>query len=185
MSDRERGAPPGPAVKDRWWVDFGDKRREAPRQPSGPAGSRFFRAAQGFDQETARQRLTDLNMRLLLEANPPEGGWGYVRVADAIYPERERERVKNAVRLPPYARGAIVDCGRSLRVLVTGTPIGERILELALGEALSFDCWVHGEWVREAVFDDVHQATAALGKFIQEYLSPEGIAAWEGLRARA
>ena len=101
------------------------------------------------------------------------------------YPERELERIKRLVVLPPYARGVIVDCGRSVRLLITGTPVGERLLELALGEAPSFDCWVHQEWVREAVFDDADKALRALRNFIAEYLSPEGIAHAESVAARA
>ena len=186
MTNTQRGAPQKLTVKDRWWVDFGDKRRErARRRPSGPAGQSFYRSAIGFEQESARSRLTDLNLKLLMAVYPPEGKWGYVQLAETSYRERERERIKELVALPPYARGALIDCGRSVRVLVTGTPIGERILELALGENPSFDCWVHGDWVREAVFDDARQAIRVLRRFIAEFLSPEGITAWEALRAQA
>jgi hypothetical protein len=108
-----------------------------------------------------------------------------VRLAETSYPERELERIKRLVVLPAYARGVIVDCGRSVRLLITGTTIGERLLELALGEAPSFDCWVHHEWVREAVFDDADKALRALRGFIKQYLSPEGIAHAEAVAARA
>ncbi len=184
MSEADPPDGQGPNVKDRWWVDAGEKRSQKPR-PSGPAGSSFYRAGAGFDQETARTRLTDLNMKLLIEANPPEGGWGYVQLAETPYPERERERIKGMIPVPAYARGALIDSGRSVRLLFTGTPIGERILELALGEVLSFDCWVHGDWVREAVFEDMRKAAAAFNKLVDEFLSPAGIANWEALRAQA
>jgi hypothetical protein len=185
MSEQGKPGDEGKAVTDRWWVDSGEKRREPAKRPSGPVGSRFYRTAEGFDQEAARARLTDLNMKLLVEANPPEGGWGYVQLAETAYPERERERIIALVALPAYARGAFIDSGRSVRVLVTGTPIGERILELALGDAPSFDCWVMGDWVREAVYEDVEVAVKSLRAFIEEFLSPQGIAAWEALRAQA
>ena len=149
MSDDPTGAPP--AVKDRWWVETGDKRRErtAPvAAPAPPVGSKFYRSGIGFNQETARSRLTDLNLKLLMQANPPTGGWGYVQLAETTFPERERERIKDQITVPPYARAVLVDCGRSVRVLVTGTPLGQRILDLTLGDNPSFDCWIDGEWVR-------------------------------------
>jgi hypothetical protein len=188
MAERHGGGAPPPAqnptVKDRWWVDTGDKRREkAPT--NAPVASGFYRSAAGFEQDTARARLTDLNMKLLVDGNPPEGGWGYVALIDPPFPEVERERIKNRVALASYARGVVVDSGRSVRILITGTPIGQRVLDLTLGDAPSFDCWVDGEWVREAVFEDADQAIDGLRRFIGEYLSPESIADWEARRARA
>ena len=178
-------ATQGPTVANRWWVDLGGTEKVKVRRPAGPAGSQFFEVAHDFEQERARERLTDNNLKLLHAANPPEGGWGYVQLAETSYPERELERIKRLVTLPQYARGLIVDCGRSVRLLVTGTPLGERLLELALGEAPSFDCWVHHEWVREVVFDDGDKALRALRGFVVEFLSPEGIAHAESIAARA
>lgn len=190
MSDEPDGdepeQPDEPAVKDRWWVDTGDKRREraAPVVPAPPVGSRFYRSGVGFNQDVARSRLTDLNLKLLMEANPPEGGWGYVQLAETRFPERDRERIKQEVALPAYARGVLVDCGRSVRLLITGTPLGQRIIDLTLGEAPSFDCWIEGEWVREQLFRDMRSAMQALARFIPEVLSPDGIATWEARRAQ-
>jgi hypothetical protein len=175
----------GPTVSNRWWVDLGGSEKVKSKRPPGPAGSQFFQVAHDFEQERARERLTDNNLKLLHAADPPEGGWGYARLAETTYPERELERIKNLVGLPAYARGVIVDCGRSVRLLVTGTPVGERLLELTLGEAPSFDCWVHNEWVREALFEDADKAIRALRGFIREYLSPDGIARAEAIAARA
>ena len=185
MSDEPGGSPP--AVKDRWWVETGDKKREraAPAAvPPPPVGSKFYRSGIGFNQETARSRLTDLNLKLLMQANPPEGGWGYVQLAETTFPERERERIKEQIAVPPYARAVLVDCGRSVRVLFTGTPIGQRVLDLTLGDNPSFDCWIDGEWVRERLFRDARGALGALRRYVREYLSPEGIATWESLRAQ-
>lgn len=174
-----------PTVANRWWVDLGGTEKIKSKRPPGPAGSQFFQVAHDFEQERARERLTDNNLKVLAMGAPPEGGWGYVRLAETTYPERELERIKKLVALPSYARGVIVDCGRSIRVLVTGTPLGERLLELAVGEAPSFDCWVHHEWVHEALFEDADQALRALRGFIRHYLSPDGIAQYESIAARA
>ncbi|MFN8628217.1 MAG: hypothetical protein U0587_19875 [Candidatus Binatia bacterium] len=175
----------GPTVANRWWVDLGKAEKVQVKRPPGPAGSQLFQVGKDFEQDAAKELLTDHNLKLLHAAAPPEGGWGYVNLSAARYPERELERIKKLVPLPPYARGVIVDCGRSLRLLITGTPLGERTLELTLGESPSFDCWVRNEWVREALFDDADKALKALQRFMREYLSPEGIAHAEAIAARA
>jgi hypothetical protein len=193
MSDPVSSDPKNPTVKDRWWVDTGDKNKKGQKvapsaeeaKPAAPVGSRLYRSGLGFDQEIARARLTDLNMKLLVEANPAEGGWGYVQLAEDPFPEQEREKIRNGINLPSYARGAVIDGGRSLRLLFTGTPIGERVLDLALTEVPSFDCWIHGDWVREEVFENRRHALERIHKLIDEFLSPEGIALWELLRAQA
>jgi len=184
----EEKAVQKPTVTNRWWVDLGGKEKfkvTRPAGPAGPAGSQFFTVAHDFEQERARDRLTDNNLKILMAADPQEGAWSAVRLAETSYPERELDQIKRLVNLPPYARGVIVDCGRSIRILVTGTPIGDRLLEMALGDAPSFDCWVHQEWVQEALFDDADKAIRALQRFIRQYLLPENIARYEDIVARA
>jgi len=176
------------AVKDRWWVDFGGKDNAvappvAAPAAAAPVGAKFYRAAHGFEQEAARSRLTDLNLKLLVEANPDLGQWGYVQLVERPFASKEAERIRETVELPPYARGAFVDSGRTVRLLVTGTPIGERILELALTREPSFDCWIQGEWVREELFKDRKRALRAFKDYIVRYLSPDCIAAWEADRS--
>lgn len=184
MTDKPEGGGDAPAVKDRWWVDSGDKRRERAPAPPAPVGSRLYRSGAGFDQEVARTRLSDNNRRILVEANPADGEWVYKLLADKPHNEQNRQRVISQVPLPPYARGVVVDCGRTLRLLVTGTPLGDRILDLTLANNPSFDCWVDGEWVRERTFRDQRSALGALRRFIHEWLSAEGMAAWDAIRAR-
>jgi hypothetical protein len=183
MSDKPEGGE-APAVKDRWWVDSGDKRRERAPAPVTRVGARLYRSGAGFDQEVARIRLSDNNRRILMEANPAEGEWAYTQLAEKPHNEQNRQRILSQVPLPAYARGVLVDCGRVLRLLVTGTPVGERILDLTLGDTPSFDCWVDGDWVRERTFRDQRSALGALRRIIPEMLSAEGMAAWEAIRAR-
>jgi len=174
-----------PTVANRWWVDVGGKEKVKVVRPAGPAGSGFFTVAHDFEQERARERLTDNNLKILMSAEPVEGEWRSVRLAETSYPDRELDHIKKLISLPPYARGVVVDCGRSIRILVTGTPVGDRILEMALGEAPSFDCWVHQEWVHEALFDDGDKAIRALQRYIRQYLAPQSIARHEEIVARA
>ncbi len=209
MSDdpKEGGQPAegeDKAVKDRWWVDFGDKGKGQEKEKDADAvrpepvaevepvaiaptdvGQRFYRAAKGFEQEAARSRLTDLNQKLLIDANPDLGLWGYVLLVERPFSAKEAERIRATIDLPAYARGAFIDSGRSVRILVTGTPIGERVLELALTREPSFDCWVQGEWVKEELFKDRKRALRGFREYIERYLSPESITAWESDRARA
>jgi len=172
-------------VTDRWWVETAPKQRPKETRPAGPAGTSFFTVAHDFEQDRARDRLTDNNLKLLQMANPPEGGWGYVQLADHKFPARELDRIKQLINLPAYARAAIIDSGRTIRILATGNPVGERILDLTLGDAPSFDCWIDGEWVREATFDGVKAAVKAFRRFLADYLSPEGIARGADVAARA
>lgn len=175
------------AVKDRWWVDFGPKdnsQAEPTAAPPVPVGEKFYRSANGFEQEAARARLTDSNLKLLIEANPAEGEWGYVLLGEKPFPAADAERIRQSVNLPGYSRGVLIDSGRSVRLLITGTPIGERILELALVKEPSFDCWIEEEWVCERVFKDRKRALRGIHDLIEHYLSPQGIAAWESARAR-
>lgn len=189
MAGKDKGGKPKegeePLVADRWWADLGDKRRESGKRTSGPAGAFFFQSGNGFEQDRARSRLTDNNLKLLNEAAPDEGTWAYVQLGDSQHPEERRQRLMQRIPLPRYARGVLVDSGQYVRLLLTGTPIGGRILEIALSGLPSFDCWVHGEWVREEVYSNIDAAVKATPALIVEFLSPEAIAAWEERRARA
>jgi hypothetical protein len=56
----------GPAVENRWWVDTGKTKERARPLPPGerpPVGSKFFDIGYEFDQERARERLTDCNLK--------------------------------------------------------------------------------------------------------------------------
>jgi hypothetical protein len=165
-------------LHNRWWVDQGKPReqhRTELRQNESVAGASFFRVAAGYDQETARSHLTDLNLKLLEEGNPPAQGWGYLRMTPDRFSARTLEKIKRAVPLPPGVRALAVDSGVSLRVILTGDPPGERLLELRFGEESSFDAWVRGEWVGEAVFERLADALQASPAFVAEYLGSPAV----------
>lgn len=172
------------AVENRWWVDTTDKKRPPVAKTEAAVGSRFFRAGLGFEQERARDRLTDNNLKILLDNEPPEGGWAYVQLAEKRHPQKDQERIRSALKIPPFARAVFVDSGRVARILVTGTPVGQRILEITLGYAPSFDCWVGDEWIEERVFKNPTEAIKAAKKLIHRYLSPDEIAHDEAISPR-
>jgi hypothetical protein len=200
VADRRRGAsdrpapapaaaapPPDesspPAVENRWWVDSGTPKRRtgpaaAPREASDGrpvrlAGERLFRAGRDFDQDRARTRLTDSNLNWIKEANPPEDGWAYVALTEGRARDELIARVKHSVRLPRGARAVLLDSGTSLRVVATGTPVGEQIAELTLGNESSFDAWAGGEWVCERVYRGRDRALREASGLLARYLSRE------------
>ena len=170
---QERGQG-GPAVPNRWWVDTGKTKEHARPAVTGerpPIGSKFFDIGYEFDQDRARTRLTDINLKFLEEAKPAAGEWAMLRmVPNHSVPAAELERMKRRLALPPDARGVIVDSGRSVRFIITGDPIGERILEFTLGEESSFDCWIRGDWVREELFGSLDDAWAKARPYVGQYL---------------
>jgi len=176
-----------PAVADRWWVDATDveKNRPKPVAVAVPVASQFYRSAQGFEQEKARERLTDNNWKVIAAANPPEGEWVNVSFAETKFSQREIEKIKEQIALPAYARGVIADSGRCVRLLVTGTPVGERLLELTLGDDPSFDCWIRNEWVDESRFQNRSHALKVFRRLVRKYLSPESIAEYQSIVAQA
>src|SRR5919197_6437284 len=88
---------------DRWWVDQGKDAKGAPAvRPPTKYGGRFFRTGEGFEQERARLRLTDSNLKWLEEASPPPDAWVVVHVLPGErLPEGRIEKAKAAFRLPP------------------------------------------------------------------------------------
>ena len=105
MAEPETPDQKADPTTNRWWVDSSAKERAKPQPaPAAVAGAKFFRAAQGFAQEPARDRLTDNNLKIVRQASPPEGEWVYVKLGDSAFSEKERERIKREVALPPYAR---------------------------------------------------------------------------------
>jgi hypothetical protein len=171
--------PPKPTVENRWWVDSatakdrrgGGSAEGSSRQAVAPiVGARLFGVGRDFDQDRARSRLTDSNLNWLREANPAENEWAYLAMIAERSPRELIERVKRAIRLPRGARGVLVDSGSSLRVIVTGKPIGERIAELTLGGDSSLDAWVQGEWVQEKPFRSRERALREASAFIARFL---------------
>lgn len=165
----------GVRVEDRWWVDTGGQRDRrgaaAPAERGRPiVGERLFAVGRDFDQERALAHLVDDNLRLIQEADPPAGAWGYLALTEERSPPERIEKARRRLRLPKWARGVLVDSGASLRAIATGTPEGERIVELRLGPSPSLDAWAGGEWVRERVFRGRDRALREGGRLIVRYL---------------
>jgi hypothetical protein len=160
--------------ENRWWVDQGKSRERAkPQERQAPAGAQFFRSVENYDQEQARENLSDLNLKLLQESNPAPGEWAYLPLLAERSSAKEVEKIKRGFPLPASARGVLVDSGQSLRAIVTDTARGERILEFNFIDEASFDCWIRGEWVREEVFNDKHQLLQNAPQLLRQYLEKD------------
>ncbi len=156
--------------ENRWWVDTTEEKVGPQRpKPVTKVGERLFAAGRGFDQETAHSQLTDFNLKLLEEAAVLQGGWSYIATSQARSRKGEVAKVKRQLPLPPTVRGLIVDCGHSLRLLITGKPIGNCILEFRLGREPCFDCWLDGEWIDEKVFRNSDEALRRARLYIKRY----------------
>lgn len=162
----------------KWWIDQSKAGEGSKRRGSdAPYGARFYRSAAGYEQERARSNLTDLNKKLLMEGDPPEGGFAILRLIDEQAPSQWIENAKRTLRLPPEGRALLVDSGRSVRAIVTGTPPGERILEFNFNKAQpSFDAWVRDEWREEIVFRSLGEMRRRAPELIERYLGAAALA---------
>ena len=163
-----------PVSDNRWWVEQGKSReRVKPEDRQAPAGAVFFRSVEGYDQEQARENLTDLILKLLAQGNPAPGEWAYLPLLEERCPAKEIERVKRALPLPAEARGVLVDSSLSLRAIITGSPVNERVLEFNFIDEASFDCWIRGDWVCEKVFNGKHELLQRAADLLHRYMEKD------------
>lgn len=146
-------------------------------------GAAFFRTVEEYDQTQAEKNLTDLNPRLLAEADPEPGAWGYVALLETTSPQREIEKIKRALPLPPAARGVIVDSGLSLRAIVADTQDLGILMEFNFMEEASFDCWIQNEWVGERVFAGKRELLRRAERLLKRYLRRGARSAEESVNA--
>ena len=162
-----------PSLENRWWVDQGKDGQPLERPPA-LFGNIFFRTGIGFEQHRAQRRLTDSNLKWFDEAHPEPGGWAVLHLLDKQrFPPQRIDKVKAALPVPRNGRAVLVDSGDSVRAIITGEPIGVRLVEVRLGQESSFDAWVHGEWVREALFRNFDEGLRRSPSLVREYLMTE------------
>ena len=162
-------------LENRWWVDQQRAADGTPiERPKALFGHRFFRTGDGYDQDRAQRRLTDLNLKWFDEAPGPPGEWVVLRVLERErFNDKRLDRIRQAIVLPPDCRGVLADSGSAVRAIASRLPIGERLIELRLGEHCAFDAWVRSEWVREAFFRNFDDALRRAPALVREYLTTE------------
>jgi hypothetical protein len=173
-----------PNVANRWWVETSVKRPRKPEQSASDmagagqgapqeAGSNqapaqlrivenFYSVARDYNQDRAKEDLTDNNLRIARAANPQPGQWVYVAMTEEHYPARLIRRIKDEFRLPREARGIVLDHGRVVRLLICGPHLEDWMLDVTLSDEPSVDAYVWNTMHRERLFkraeDALHQA---------------------------
>jgi hypothetical protein len=157
----------------KWWIDRGPvKEREKPAATAGGIVEKWaYELVKGYNQEHAVRNLVDINTRLLKELSVSPGEWGYCSMEVGNYPAEKLAKIKNGLPLPPGARGLVIDAGYSLRVLITGEPIGERYVDINFTDAPSLDYWVNGELVEERIFSNLGEALKRIRAELRRYLA--------------
>jgi hypothetical protein len=167
-------------VENRWWVETAVKqpRKPEPAAPD-PAGAEqrtaqeadseqalvqlrivenFYSVARDYNQDRAKEDLTDNNLRIARAANPQPGQWVYVAMTEEHYPARLIKRIKDEFRLPREARGIVLDHGRVVRLLVCGPQLEDWMLDVTLSDEPSVDVYVWNTMHRERLFKRAEEA---------------------------
>lgn len=162
------------SLENRWWVDQQKTEDGVVIRPEAKFGHRFFRTGDGYDQNTAQRRLTDLNLKWFDEAPGEPGEMTLLHtLPKQRVPEPRVAKIRRALSVPPDGRGVLVDSGEAIRAIITGNPVGERLVEVRLGKDSCFDAWVHGEWVREVSFRNFEDALRKVPRLVDEYLNTD------------
>jgi hypothetical protein len=158
----------------KWWIDRGPvKEREKAAEPiKGIIEKWAYELLKNYNQDQAAKNLVDINTKLLDGLSVDPGDWGYYSLEIGKYPQEKLAKIKSGLPLPPGARGIVVDAGYSVRVIITGEPIGERYVDINFTDAPSLDCWVHGQLVEERVYGNVGEALKRIRAELPRYFSP-------------
>ncbi len=167
------GGDRGSAVQEvKWWIDTGIKRHSetGERAPKGVIERWAFELLKDYRQERALQNIVDINGQALRELGANEERWVYLSLGVGEFPRKRLDYIKDSLRMPRYARALAIDAGYSVRVLVTGNPLGEKVLDINFIEAPSLDYWINGELIEEQMFRSVEEALKRLRRSIHRYL---------------
>ena len=148
--------PQKPTVENRWWVETSFKKPRQARAetelPQLPIAMSFYTVAKDYDQDRAKDDLTDNNLRIARAANPPAGDWAYAPMTEEHFPPRMVKRIKEEFRIPREARGVILDHGRLLRLLICGPELEDWMIDVTLSDEPSVDVYVWSVMHRERLF---------------------------------
>jgi hypothetical protein len=158
----------------KWWIDRGPvKEREKPAATvKGIVEQWAIELLKGYNQDLAAKNLVDINSKILGSLSIGAGEWGYYSLDVGTYPPDKMARIKSALPLPPGARAIIIDAGYSLRVVITGEPLGQRYVDINFTDAPSLDYWVKGQLIYEQVFSNVGEALRRIKPDLADYLKP-------------
>jgi hypothetical protein len=150
VKDREKSVEPVRGIIEKWAVDL----------------------LKNYNQDEAAKNLVDINQRIFKGLTIAAGEWGYYSLEIGTYPAEKLAKIKNSLPLPAGSRGIVIDAGFSVRIIVTGEPVGERYVDINFVDAPSLDYWVHGQLVEERVFSNVGEALKRIRPDLPSYLNP-------------
>jgi hypothetical protein len=158
----------------KWWVDRGPvKEREKPAEPAkGIIEKWAYELLKNYNQDQAAKNLVDINAKILKGLSLAPGEWGYYSLEVGTYPPEKLARIKSGLSLPPGARGIVIDAGYSIRVIITGEPVGERYVDINFTDAPSLDYWVNGQLVEERVYSNIGEALKRIRPDLANFLKP-------------
>jgi hypothetical protein len=161
-----------PMEEMKWWIDHGpEKERDKKVLPhQGLIEKWAYELLKDYNQDQALQNIVGINQQVFKELSLPVGQWGYLSLGVGKHPAGNLTRIRETLQLPRNARALAIDAGYSVRVLITGEPVGERVVDINFTEAPSLDYWINGELVEEKYFSSVDQALRKLRHSFHGYL---------------
>jgi hypothetical protein len=163
-----------PFEETKWWIDRRPvKEREKSVEPvKGIIEKWAFELLKNYNQDEAAKNLVDINQRIFKGLTIAPGEWGYYSLEVGTYPAERLARIKSSLPLPTGSRGIVIDAGFSIRVIITGEPVGERYVDINFVDAPSLDYWVNGQLIEERVFSNMGEALKRIRPDLQRYLNP-------------
>jgi len=163
-----------PATEEvKWWIERGPVReRKKKAEPNRGIIDRWaYELLKDYNQDQALKHVAGINERMLKNISVGPREWDYFSLNVGNFPHGRLNRIKEALRLPQYARGLIIDAGYSVRALITGDPVGERLMDINFTAVPSLDYWVNGELVEERLFSNFDEVLRKLRPVLTRYLS--------------
>ena len=158
----------------KWWIDRGPvKEREKAATPEkGIIEKWAYELLRNYNQDQAAKNLVDINTKLLKGLSVAQGEWGYYSLEIGTYPPEKLSKIKSGLPLPSGSRGIVIDAGFSVRVIITGEPVGERYIDINFTDAPSLDYWVNGQLEREQVYSNIGEALKRIRTELPRYVTP-------------
>jgi len=163
-----------PFEETKWWIDRrAVKEREKSAEPvKGIIEKWAYELLKNYNQDEAAKNLVDINQNIFKGVTIAPGDWGYYSLEVGTYPPDKLAKIKSGLPLPAGTRGIVIDAGYSVRVIITGEPVGERYVDINFVDAPSLDYWVNGQLIEERVFSSVGEALKRIRTELAAYLNP-------------
>jgi len=163
-----------PFEETKWWIDRRPvKERDKSAEPvKGIIEKWAVDLLKNYNQDEAAKNLVDINQRIFKGLTIAPGEWGYYSLEIGTYPAERLAKIKSSLPLPAGTRGIVIDAGFSVRVIITGEPVGARYVDINFVDTPSLDYWVNGQLIEERVFSNVGEALKRIRPDLPSYLNP-------------